>query len=343
VSQDAPSPVPNGEAVSVRALRGDDEPRVLDLLQGAFGAWPRRWEGVTAAEFFRWKHHANPFGQSTMLVAEVDGGLAGFIALMPWRLRFDGRVHETMRGVDLAVDPALHRRGVSMRLIGAARGQYSPEVVLGWSNPNEQSRGGTIKSGRQEVSGLHRVAGLGGARWRTLARLASPAAATASDLAPGGERAGSLLDDEALVSRVLSSPTPGDGRIVTAADPQFLRWRYGWSETYRGLVVEEGGRAAMAIFRVERHGRFSVAHICELLVEHGDRRFTRRLVRAVRRAARTEFLIVALGSDGLATRCGLVRSRQAATITVKPLRAGLVPDPTKPRSWALSLGDLELI
>jgi predicted N-acetyltransferase YhbS len=335
--------VPSGEAITVRALRGDDEPLVLGLLQGAFGAWPRRWEGVAAAEFFRWKHHANPFGQSTMLVAEVDGKLAGFIALMPWRLRFDGHVHETMRGVDLAVDPALHRRGVSMRLIGAARSQYSAVVVLGWSNPNEQSRGGSIKSGRQEVTGLRCVAGLGGARWRTLNHLASPTATTASDLAPGGENAAGLLGDDALVSRLLSGPTPGHGRIVTAADARFLRWRYGWSETYRALTVEQGGRAAMAIFRVQRHGRISVAHICELLVERDDRRLTRRLVRAVRQAARTEFLIVALRSDGLATRCGLVRSRHAATIAVNPLRADLVPDPTKPQSWALSLGDLELI
>ncbi len=327
----------------MRAFRGDDEPRVLELLDYAFEGWPRGWEGVAAAEFFRWKHHANPFGQSTMLLAEVDGEPAGFIALMPWRLRFDGRVHETMRGVDLAVDPALHRRGVSMSLIGAARSQYSAEVVLGWSSPNERSRGGAIKSGRREVSGLRSVAGLGGARWRTLKRLALPAAAAAaSDRAPGGERAGGLLDDEALVSRLLNRPPPGH-RIVTAADGQFLRWRYGWSEMYRGLVIEEGGRAAMAIFRVQRHGRFSIAHIYELLVEREDRRLTRRLVRAVRQAARTEFLIVALRSDGLATRCGLVRSRRAAAITVNPLRAGLVPDPTKPQSWALSLGDLELI
>jgi hypothetical protein len=230
-----------------------------------------------------------------------------------------------------------------MRLIGAARSQYSADVVLGWSNPNEQSRGGAIRSGRQEVSGLRRVVGLGGARWRPLERLAFPATATAPDLAPRGENAGSLLEDEALATRLLSGSSPGRARIVTAADAQFLRWRYGWSETYRGLVVEEGGRAAMAIFRVQRHGRFSVTNICELLVERDDRRLTRRLVRAVRQAARTEFLTVALRSDGQATRCGLVRSRHAATITVKPLRPGLVPDPTRPQSWALSLGDLELI
>jgi hypothetical protein len=248
-----------------------------------------------------------------------------------------------MRGVDLAVDPHLHRRGISLRLIGAARSRYSDEVVLGWSNPNQQSRGGSIKSGRQEVSGLRRFAGLGGSPWRTLKRLASPAGAAASSLAPGGERAGSLLADEALVARLLSRSSGADDAIVTAADAQFLRWRYGWSQAYRGLVVERGGRAAMAIFRVQRHRRFSVTHVCELLVEHDDRRLTRMLIRAVRQATRSDFVVAALRSHRLATSCGLVRLRHATTITVKSLRTSLAPDPTQPTSWALSLGDLELI
>jgi GNAT superfamily N-acetyltransferase len=332
-----------GDAVTVRRFADEDESRVLELLQDAFGAWPRGWDGVEAAEFFRWKHHANPFGRSTMLVAEVGGEPVGFIALMPWRLRFGGRVHETMRGVDLAVDPDLHRRGISLRLIGAARSRYSDEVALGWSNPNEQSRGGSIKSGRQEVSGLRRFAGLGGSRWRTLKRLASPTAVAASSLAPGGERAGSLLEDEGLCSRLLSSASAEDDVIVTAVDAQFLRWRYGSSQAYRGLAVERGGRAAMAIFRVQRYRRFSVTHLCELLVERDDRRLTRTLIRAVRQATRSDFVVAALRSPVLATSCGLVRLRHATTITVKPLRTGLTPDPTQPTSWALSLGDLELI
>jgi GNAT superfamily N-acetyltransferase len=316
---------------------------VLDLLQAAFGAWPRALRGVSPAQFFAWKHRANPFGESTMLVAEVGGKLAGFIALMPWRLRFAGQVRDTMRGVDLAVDPAFHRRGVSMRLIGAARSRYADEVVLGWSNPNERSRGGSVKSGRREVSGLRRFAGLGGARWRTLEHLASPAAATPVDLPLGGESVSALLEDPAPVSRLLGGSSARRGLIVTAADAEFLRWRYGWSETYRGLLVEDRGRAAVAIFRLQLHGRFSVAYICELLVEDDRPGLARRLMRKVRQTARADFIVAASGSAGLAAACGWVRWRRAATLTVKPLREDLVPDPAQPTSWGLSLGDLELI
>jgi GNAT superfamily N-acetyltransferase len=332
-----------GESVTVRGCHSDEETRVLDLLQGAFGAWPRGLHGLGPAEFFAWKHRASPFGQSTMLVAELDGELVGFIALMPWRLRLGGHVHETMRGVDLAVDPAVHRRGVSMSLIATARSRYADEVVLGWSNPNEQSRGGVIKSGRQEVSGLRRFVGLGGARWRTLGRLTPLAAPAPARLAPGGESAAALLEDQAMVARLLSSSRPRHGLIATAADPQFLRWRYGSSDAYRGLLVTDGGHVGMAIFRVQRHGRFSIAHVCELLVPGDDVLLMRRLVREVRRAASADFVLAAMVSARLAARCGLVRSRRAAAITVNPLRDGLVPDPTQPASWALSLGDLELI
>lgn len=339
----APSPGPGGETATVRRFRSEDEPRVLQLLQSAFGAWPHGTDGVSPAEFFAWKHRASPFGESTMLVAEVDETLAGFLALMPWRLRLGRQVHETIRGVDLAVDPAVHRRGVSMSLIGMARSQFSDVVVLSWSNPNERSRGGSIKSGRQEVSGVRRFVGLGGARWRTLGRLARPAVGGNADQAQAGESAAELLEDQEMVARLLSSSRPAHGLICTAVDASFLRWRYGWSETYRATLVASAGHVGMAIFRVQLHGRLSVAHVCELFVPGDDPRLARRLVRAVRRAAATDLLLVAMASEARAARCGLVRSRRGSAITVNTLCEGLAPDPTQPASWALSLGDLEVI
>jgi hypothetical protein len=94
---------------------------------------------------------------------------------------------------------------------------------------------------------------------------------------------------------------------------------------------------------VRRHGRFWVAQICELLIEHDDPRTARRLLGALRKSVRVDFIACSLPSRGHAARRGLVKSPSGTLLTAKPLRENLDPDPTQPASWALSLGDLELL
>lgn len=336
-----PSPSSGGE-VTVRDFRSEDEPRALELLAAAFGRWPRA-EAIGPHEFFAWKHRSSPFGPSTMLVAEIDGAPVGFMAKMPWVFSFDGQLCDTMRTVDLAVDPAARRRGVSIRLMKAGTTRHSHDVVLAWSNPNQRSRGGAVKAGRGEVALGRRFVGLGGARWRTLGRLRPRAGAPQPQRRPPGESAGAVLGDKGLASRVLAGSRPGPGQIATAANPDFLLWRYGWSGRYRGLVAEHHGHSGLAIFRIQQRGRFSVALICELFAEHADPQLTQRLVRDVRRAAHADLVVAALGSNRLAARCGLVPLLSGTTISVHPQREGLMPDPARRASWALSLGDLEMI
>jgi GNAT superfamily N-acetyltransferase len=342
LSEHVRSPLSDG-VVTVRDFRSAEEPRVLELLQGAFGRWPRDVDTVQPQEFFRWKHQSSPFGPSTMLVAEIEGAPVGFMAKMPWWFSFDGQLRKTMRTVDLAVDSAARRRGVSMQLMEAGTSRHSDDVVLAWSNPNERSRGGAVKAGRGEVAMRRRYVGLGGARWRTLGRMQSRAGASPPHRAAGGERAGALLEDRALVARLLGGSRPGPGQITTAVNPEFLLWRYGWSETYRGVLATHAGHSGLAIFRIQQRGRFSLALICELLVERNDPRLTRRLVQSVRRAAAADLVVAAFASNRLAARCGLAPLLSGTTMSVHPQREGLLPDPTRQASWALSLGDFELI
>ncbi len=335
---------PGAEVVPVRDFRDDDLPRVLELLQGAFGRWPLGIEGAEPQAFFRWKHRESPFGHSIVLVAEADGALAGCIALMPWRLRFGGRIRQTMRGVDLAVDPAVQRRGVSMQLIAATRARYSEEIAMSWSNPNERSRTGVLKSGRRRVGGLPRFAGTGALTWESVKRLAVHGGAAAALVGRETDGAASVLGDDALLERALSSSATDGERISTARDPDFLRWRYGRLNVYRALCVKDRrGQVGVAIFRVQHQGRFSVAHIHELLIERDDARLTRTLVRDVRRASAADLVVCALTSWRTAALSGLVRAPGSAMIAANPLHDDLAPDPTLRRSWALSLGDLELI
>ena len=331
-------------AVTVRAFEFKDEPHVVELLQRAFGRWPRHIDGVQPSEFFRWKHGASPFGESICLVAEAEDVPIGFAAMMPWRLRIGEQVLSAIRGVDLAVDPAYQRRGVSMSLIGAARGHYSDQVALGWTNPNEYSRGGVLKAGRRKVNGLPRFVGPGGWPHLTVARaLANGAGPAPRRLA--GEPAAAVLEDRARIARLLEQARRPSNRITTDGDPAFLHWRYGQFADYRAVVAEaQGGRGGgIAIFRVRRHGRFSVAQICELLVEHDDPRTARRLLAEIRSSSRADFVACSLPSRVHAARRGLLKSPRGTLLTANPLRENLDPDPTLPASWALSLGDLELL
>lgn len=326
--------------VSVGACREGDEPAVLDLLGRAFGRWPTGLDAEPAA-FFRWKHSDSPFGPSTKLVARVDGEVAGFLALMPWPLSFAGAIHLTMRGVDIAVAPDFQRHGVARALVGAARGTYAEEVAMGWSNPNEASRSGVLKTGRRRVDGLPRFVGSGGAKLGTARRAFGSGPAPPAD--EHDESMAAALGDESLLDRALSGRRTA-GRISTAYDVDFLRWRYGRQGDYRAVVSEHPrAGAGIAIFRIHRRGRFSIATVCELLTERGEEGAGRALVQGVRRSARTDFLVCAFTSARAAVHCGLVRSRRSAMVAANPLREGLEPDPTKTSSWALSLGDLELI
>ncbi len=154
---------------------------MLELMRDAFGQWPRRLEGVAPSRFFQWKHTDCPFGPSVRLVACADVAPIGFLGQMPWSLRCGERVLSTMRGVDLAVDPAHRRRGVSMSLLGAARAHYSADVAFAWSNPNEYSRGGVLKApGRRRVDGLPRFVGFGEPLRAEISRL--PSASTLIEL-----------------------------------------------------------------------------------------------------------------------------------------------------------------
>lgn len=331
-------------AVTVRTSEAGDEARVLEVLQAAFGKWPDHIEHVDPTEFFRWKHQASPFGQSTLLVAETEGKVVGFVALMPWPLRARGQLLTTVRGVDLAVDPSHRRRGVSLALIRAVPKHFSVDVAFSWNNPNERSGAGLVKTGRRKVKSLPRFIRPGGPLRATLRRARSSGSRTPERLRIEAPSAAEILRDGARTSRLLAQASEPSDRLATAKDLQYLRWRYGQFEEYRALLADAGGGAGgLAIFRARRLGSFWVLQVCELLVEEDDRRAARRLLARVRRSAAADFLSCGFPSRRQAASCAFVQFPRGTVLTTNPRQANIVPDPTLTSSWALSLGDLELL
>jgi GNAT superfamily N-acetyltransferase len=331
------------QAVVVRLLQPSDETVVIDLLQEVFGVWPKDCKDLSPAEFFRWKHMSGPLGPSTSLVAEADGAVVAYVGCMPWQLSAHGKILKTVRGVDIAVRPEYRRRGISSLLIRAAVKQCSEEVAFIWSNPNELSRPSLFKQGHRQINTVPRYLGWGGSPRQTIHRLRAGAQAVVNEPPIDAPTAAAVLAGGRYAALLEGARVP-TGRLATVKDEAYLQWRYGQSEVYRAVTLERGADlAGMAIFWVRRRGRLWISQVCELFVEHGDWGAARKLLSRVRGASAADLISCNFGSRSQGIRCGFVQWPPGTVLSMNLLRDDVIPDPRLPSSWALSLGDLDII
>jgi GNAT superfamily N-acetyltransferase len=326
----------------VRPYREEDEAEVLDLLTASLGGGPA---GRRPAEFFRWKHLANPFGRSLMLVAAADGRIVGLRAFLRWRFRAGDRTVEAVRAVDTATGPEFRGRGVFSTLTRAALREVRGSADFVFNTPNEQSLPGYLKMGWRVVG-----------RVPVSIRVRRPVS-FARHLAGSRTRASRPAVKAPSAAEVLAEPGLGDlleraerwEGISTPRTPEYLRWRYADPSLldYRAVAVRDDGRIdGVALFRVRPRRRLWEATISEILVPAGDVGRARLLLRAVARAADVDHLTCSFprSSTGAraARRSGFVRSPGGVTLVANTLGNVLEPDLGDPRSWALSLGDVEV-
>ena len=328
--------------IDVRTYRDEDEPGVLELLEASLGGGPG---GGRTHDFFAWKHLDNPFGRSFMLVATKDGRVVGLRAFMRWAFTAAGNEVPAVRAVDTATHPDHQGLGIFTTLTTAALEQLAEEAAFVFNTPNDKSRPGYLKMGwrvtgelpisvkvRRPVRFAGRIRGL---RETTSNTGAGPVvdAPRFSELA--------LTDDE--LEALLRSTRGADDRLTTEHTAASLRWRYGQSPhlDYRAV----GGANGLVIFRVRSRGSLWETTVAEVLVGERDSAAARSLLRDAARAADVDHMTCLLpsGSAALkgARRAGFVRSPIGMTLTARPLQSSS-PDPLEMRSWALSLGDVEV-
>lgn len=368
---------PAGPELTVRPARPEDRPRLVELLALCLGegSVPR------TEEFWRWKHEANPFGPSPVLVAEAEGRIVGVRAFLRWRWRSGEREVPAVRAVDTATHPDWRGRGVFSSLTRRLLEEVAAEgATFVFNTPNRASGAGYRKLG-----------------WRPLGRapvLMRPLAPVATALrwgrgAPGGgagrghrQRGGSGDDGPvALRSRapdlsafpgvdeLLEAPEldevlealdrdPVDPRYRTPLDRSYLRWRHADPPglVYRALWSGGAGVAsapAGVVFRERHRGRFREVVVSEVLAPPGEaggraaRELLRRLVQSARSAG-ADYL-AAVASRGTPERRALFRSGfvpvpgAGPTVVVRGLgHAGALPDPASASSWRWSGGSLEV-
>jgi GNAT superfamily N-acetyltransferase len=333
-------------AYEIRPYRREDEANVLDLLRDALGPGP---VGELTAPFFRWKHEDGPFGPSHMLVAEVDGRIAGLRAFMRWGFRAGSDEFRAVTAVDTATHPDFQGLGIFSKLTRTALEELRGDTDLVFNTPNEKSLPGYLKMGWEIVGRVPvRVRVRRPVRFARGARaLRDPEATPGRPPAVRAEAAAEALAHPGLPG--LLAAAGRDERIATRRDPEYLRWRYASPPglEYHAVRVGRSGRpAGLGIFRVRPRGPLWEATVVETITAAGDVAAAREVLRRVARSAAVDHLTCHFPTGTAAGRAsrtaGYLPAPGGVTFVVRPLRDGLRPDPRAMGSWALTLGDVEV-
>lgn len=343
------SPPRGHSQVEVRPYRDEDERAVLRLLAASLGGGPG---GRRTPDFFRWKHLANPFGRSCMLVADAGGEVVGLRTFMRWEFRRDDRIIRAVRAVDTATHPAHQRRGIFSELTRAALELLSAEADLIFNTPNERSLPGYLKLGWRVVGtvpvAIRLRRPIAFARGLPTLRHANIASRRPHPVVHA-EPAAEALADAREVAEFLATTRSFSDRWSTRGGVAYLRWRYADAPLldYRALRIRREGRLrGLALFRVRPRGGLWETTISELVVPRDEPMEAGLLLRGVARAATVDHIACSFPAGSFARRAarrgGFVRAPFGPTLVVNPLNDELDPDPTGLGAWGLSLGDLEV-
>jgi GNAT superfamily N-acetyltransferase len=281
-----------------------------------------------------------------MLVAEVDDQIVGLRAFMRWRFRTsDGSSTSAVRAVDTATHPHFQGLGIFSRLTREAVEELRRDVGLVFNTPNEKSGPGYLKMGWQVVGALPVWI-----RVRHPARSARGLHAVRTDTSMGGAppyvdapRVTDVLKDAGDIVTLLSEASPDDGRLATERSVEYLRWRYASAPfDYRAVALGPGGSLkGIAVFRVRRRGRLWESSVADIIAPRdGETRQT--LLNEVVHAADTDYVADRSVMVRHPSWRGWLRAPGGIRLMVNRLQGSFSPDPSYPRSWALSLGDLEI-
>jgi GNAT superfamily N-acetyltransferase len=330
--------------VDVRPYVDADEQAVLGLLNDALGGGPA---GTRPAEFFRWKHLENPFGRSFMLVAQVDDRIVGLRAFMRWEFVARDRHFRAVRAVDTATHPDHQGKGIFSRLTREALDSLRDQADFVFNTPNEKSLPGYLKMGWQVVGRVPiRIRVRRPIRFVTRARSWRSAKELGVTPPVSAAPADELLDER--IDRLLANAEVSRG-IATPRDGKYLRWRYGAAPLldYRALTTGAAEDVeGLAVFRVRPRGALVEATLAEAIVRPDDSRAAAKLLRAIGASSQIDHVACSFpagSSPGKAARrLGAIRAPRGMTLVVNPLGHDLDPDPLDLRSWALTVGDLEV-
>lgn len=345
--------------LEVRRYDASAVPAVLELVKQVLGGSPATRKTL---EYWRWKHHQNPFGTSYGLLAwdEEAGRVAALRILLRWRFRTPGGEDVlAVRAVDTATHPDYRRQGLFSTLTRQAVAELSEEgTQLIFNTPNrDTSLPGYLKMGWQVVANwavqlkpmrrgrllLHIL------RRRRRAEALPPFAAFFGDGIATWDAFETRWQSLLPAFVVAAEETRTARGLRTPRDLAYLNWRYGQHPhiTYGVCALEDAkGLAGFAVLRPNTRFGLKEVVLTELVLREPDTELGRRLLGRLVAELRADHAVAVFAPGTLerevVKEAGFLRvPQQGILFTALGMDPGL-RDPLDAANWDLSLGDLDL-
>lgn len=310
----------------IRPATPQDVPALVALLQASLGE--TMLKKTTA--IWAYKHEANPFGRSLVLVAEAQGQLLGVRAFMKWRWQKGTTEVQAYRAVDTATHPAHQGQGLFKQLtLQAVDAVQTASECFIFNTPNAQSRPGYLKMGWQVLGKVHlALVPTLLSTWTLLHRKAEEVKESARE---------EVLD---RLCRWHNEQMAAKQVFFTPKTPGYLSWRYADNplQAYHTWVTPHYYVACY----VKQHRYFKELRVAEVLGAESPKSQQQLQRDLIALALRHRCWVLTLADKHLFSF--QLYGTFGPQVTCRDLTASqeVVGHPKKLAAWQYSLGDLEL-
>lgn len=335
----------------------EDENEVLALIQEGMGGGQT---GTRDVEFWRWKHHDNPFGQSISLVAVNNSGkIIGLRTLMRWRFTINEKVINAVRAVDTVTHPEARRYGIFSSLTRQAIDKVKENGIdIIFNTPNEQVLPGYLKLGWKYVSLIRPMVRILNypkfitQMFRNLKKSrASSQISTGEVLNINLPTMKQLLSDHREIDQLVNLQKQIYGtRLSTDHFLEYLKWRYANHPyvDYRVVCYQQNSvfNGLLVLRPTTRYGLKELI-VNEIFLSESNKRAGNGLFHELMQNTRADYLIAYSPQKSyrrqILRRNGFLQvPMNGQNFTINVLNPKLDIDPLDINNWELSLGDLEM-
>ncbi|MEW5676323.1 GNAT family N-acetyltransferase [Flavobacterium enshiense] len=310
--------------MNLRASHENDKPQIIKLLKESLG------EGLLKKSQHIWdfKHGANPFGKSYIILAEENNKLTGVRAFMSWKWQIGETLWQSYRAVDTATHPDYQGKGIFTKLTRKAMdavGAISPCFIF--NTPNEKSRPGYLKMGWKIVAAL------------PLSIVPVPLFWFSSLFGKKVKNTGITEAELALLCEKHNAELIKTNRLFTPKSPEYLSWRYRHNPLQEYMVFFDADWY-VAMY-CKKHSYFTELRVVEAIYKDQKALKTVKSL-IIQKAIANKCLIITLADKKMFTFQLYGKFGPKLTFNLLANDPEFESTALDIRNWEYSLGDLEL-